>query len=76
MFNAREFCTRFRRKLLQLIDDPDSVYMLGIATLLDGMRRSVKLWKKRGVWSCGTSGNGQRRSGQDSRILLMHWSLQ
>ena len=39
---APEFCTGFRMELLESIDDPDYVYMLGIEALLDGMHISVK----------------------------------
>ena len=46
---AREFCTGFRKKLLDSIDDPEYVYMLGIATLLDGTHRSVKCMEA--AWS-------------------------
>ena len=46
---AREFCTGFRKKLLDSIDDPEYVYMLGIATLLDGTHRSVKFMEA--TWS-------------------------
>ena len=46
---AREFCTGFRKKLLDSIDDPEYVYMLGIATLLDGTHRSVKFMEA--AWS-------------------------
>ena len=46
---AREFCTRFRKKLLDSIDDPEYVYMLGIATLLDGIHSSVKFMEA--AWS-------------------------
>ena len=46
---AREFCTGFRKKLLDSIDDPEYVYMLGIATLLDGIYRSVKFMEA--AWS-------------------------
>ena len=38
---AREFCTGFRKKLLDSIDDPEYVYMLGIATLLDVTHKSI-----------------------------------
>ena len=46
---AREFCIRFRKKLLDSIDDPEYVCMLGIATLLDGTHRSVKFMET--AWS-------------------------
>ena len=39
---ACEFCTGFRKKLLESLDDPKYVYMLGIATLLDGTHILVK----------------------------------
>ena len=46
---AREFCTGFRKKLLDSIDDPEYVYMLGIATLLDGTHISLKFMEA--AWS-------------------------
>ena len=46
---ALKFCTGFRNKLLDLIDDPEYVYILGIATLLDGTHRSVKFMEA--AWS-------------------------
>ena len=46
---ARGCCTGFRKKLLDSIDDPEYVYMLGIATLLDGTHRSVKFMEA--AWS-------------------------
>ena len=46
---AHEFCTGFRKKLLDAIDDPEYVYMLGIPMLLDGTHRSVKFMEA--AWS-------------------------
>ena len=46
---AHEFCTGFRRKLLESIDDPEYVYMLGTATLLDMRDRLVKFMEA--TWS-------------------------
>ena len=46
---ACEFCTGFRKKLLDSIDDPQYAYMLGIVTLLDGTHRSVKFMEA--IWS-------------------------
>ena len=46
---ACEFCTGFRKKLLDSIDDPENVYMLEIATLLDGTHKSVKFMEA--AWS-------------------------
>ena len=46
---AHGFCTGFRKELLELIDDPEYVYMLGIAMLLDGTRRSMKFMEV--AWS-------------------------
>ena len=46
---ACEFCTGFRKKLLDSIDDPEYVYMLGIATLLGGTHKSVKFMEA--TWS-------------------------
>ena len=39
---ACEFCTGFQKKLLESLDDPKYLYMLGIATLLDGPHILVK----------------------------------
>ena len=39
----------FRKKLLDSIDDPEYVYMLGITTLLDGTHRSVTFMEA--AWS-------------------------
>ena len=49
MFYAHEFCIGFRNELLDSIDDPEYVYMLGIATLLDGTHKSVKFMEA--AWS-------------------------
>ena len=46
---AREFCIGFPKKLLHSIYDPECLYMLGIATLLDGTHRSVKFMET--AWS-------------------------
>ena len=46
---AHEFSIGFRKKLLDSIDDPERVYMLGIATLLDGRHRSVEFMEA--AWS-------------------------
>ena len=46
---ARGFCTGFRKKLLDSIDDPEYVYILGIATSLDGTHISVKFMEA--AWS-------------------------
>ena len=46
---AHEFWTGFRNKLLESIDDPKYVYMLGIAMLLAGTHRSVKFMEV--AWS-------------------------
>ena len=46
---AREFCIRFRKKLWDSIDDPEYVYILGIATLLDMTHISVKFMEA--AWS-------------------------
>ena len=46
---AHEFCTGFRKKLLDSIGDPEYVYTLLTATLLDGTRRSVKFMET--TWS-------------------------
>ena len=37
-----EFCAGFRKKLWELIDDSQDVYVLGIEILLDGIHISVK----------------------------------
>ena len=75
---AREFCTGFRKKLLESIDDPEYVSMLGIATLLDRTHRSVKfMGKEHAVCSCATGVEaGQRRSGEASRNFLMNCRLE
>ena len=49
MFMHLNFALDFRKKLLGSIDDPENVYMLGIATLLDGTHRSVKFMEV--AWS-------------------------
>ena len=49
MFMHVNFCTGFRKKLFNSIDDPEYVYMLGIATFLDGTHRSVKFMEA--AWS-------------------------
>ena len=46
---ACKFCTGFRKKLLDSIDDPEYVYVLGIATLLHGTHKSVKFMEA--AWS-------------------------
>ena len=49
MFYAHEFCIGFRNELLDSIDDPEYVYMLGIATLSNGTHSSVKFMEA--AWS-------------------------
>ena len=50
---ARRFCTGFGKKLLELIDDPEDVYMLWIATSLEGTCRSVKFMEATWSAECG-----------------------
>ena len=49
MLMHHELCTRFRKKLLHSIDDPEYVYMFRIATLLNGTHKSVKFMEA--AWS-------------------------
>ena len=42
---THEFCTKFRKKLLELMDYPEYMYMLGIAMLLDGGAQINKIYR-------------------------------
>ena len=46
---SREFCTGFQKKLMELIDDPEYVYMLGIVTLFDRTHKSIEFMEA--MWS-------------------------
>ena len=49
MFMHVNFALDFKRNYWSSIDDPEYVYMLGIARLLDGTHRSVKFMEV--AWS-------------------------
>ena len=58
MFMLGEFCTGRRKKLSDSIDGPEYVYMLGIATLLDGTHRSVSFMEAAWNLQLRRSGSG------------------
>ena len=53
-----EFCAGFWEKVLELIEFPKYVHMLGIAMFLDGMHRSVKSMEPTWVPKLGTTESG------------------
>ena len=71
---AREFCTGFRKKLLDLIDDPEYVYMFGIAMLLDGTHRSIKFMEV--AWSVQLQQDWKRVTTQWGRFKEFFDTLQ
>ena len=55
---ACEFCTRLWKKPLELIDDLEYVYMLGIVMLLDGTQISMGFMEP--VWSVKSANEWKR----------------